>query len=787
MTRSSFFLISFILSSMVTRSFGQNFILGKVIDKENVPIPSANLVLLDSIKKTILLVQIADSAGTFKIELKNNRFKFLKVSAVGFMDKFVDLKNFPSQNLLVRLQESNNQLKQVNISANKPLIERKIDRLIFRVENSISAIGSNALEVLAKAPNVRASDGGISIVGRSSVGIMINSRLINLSGESLTNYLRSINADQIKEIEIISNPPSKYEAAGNSGLLNIILKKNSALGLTGSIALTSYIGKYAAVGPTVTLNYNKKKFHINSNLSAGYGKYYSYKNSTVLRPIALTRDDYNNTNKRGSIVGSVSFDYDVSQKSSIGIKFEGTGSNLNDKNERNVRYSNLSIDSILNVDGNDKRKTRNQSVFFYYQKKLDTTGKILDFDMGYLNYKNNTDNYFAGNTLNVLSDVERKSAEVSALQNQGTHIFSTKLDLTLPNKIVNVEIGGKLSLVESNSALNYRSLFLSVPVQNNKFNYKENIAALYLSAQKTVKNWSFKAGLRAENTSTTNNSTDVFKQNYTNFMPTGYINYTFTGKQVLGVSYGKRLNRPTYESVNPARLYTSNYNYEEGTVDLQPSKSQIIELNFSSKNFSSVIYATTIKNGFSWISILQPDNLVVSYKPQNFADDFIFGLSESYTFNKLKWLESNNQFDIYHEKDSYRLAGLTSRSNLSAYFSSDNSFIMNSTKTLKSSFRFFYQFPEISDLDRRRSYYGLNAGISASLMQKKFNISFNVNDIFRTSKIITESSINNVDRRIENYNESRNFRLTFSYRFGNRKNEKSFRDSSIEGADRIKQ
>lgn len=768
--------------------FGQQIVRAKILDKQNRSVLSATILLWDIQQDKSLGKFNTDSEGTAII--KSNTFlnRELRISSVGYKEERVKLKDSAYQNLIVFLQLGSNNLKEVNIASGKKLIERQIDKLIFKVENSLSAIGSNAYEVLSKAPGVRTEENSISIIGRGSVGLMINSRLVNLSGTTLITYLRTINAEEIKQIEIITNPSAKYEATGNSGLINIVMKKNKLLGYNGSISTGILAGKYATTGLTNLFSYNVNKLHINTNLTGSLGKNYSYDNGVFDRPEFTSEDRFTNVSSRKNIRGSLSVDYDYSKSFSFGVKLEQVNFESRNRSTRYLTYRSDKIDSLLFTPGNAREGFNNSSVYLYLEHKLDTTGKKFDFDISYLDYGNKNNNEFASRLFIESLPVSQES--INTINNQTISILSSKLDFSYPTNSINLEYGAKAIFINAQSHLDYFNTSFLPNGQNNVFDYKEHLFALYLSADRKFKLWNVKVGLRVENTRTnvqTNSVSEVYKRNYINLFPTIYLNYTIDDTKTIGFAYGKRINRPNFDFLNPAALYLSKYNITQGDPSLNPSFIHNLEINYNTNKFQTALYAFILKDGFSSLTLVEPTTIISIQRSLNFVNTNKFGLNESYTFDKLGWLESNNEFSFYLEKNYFSSDLDIEKSNyVSAYLSTDNTFILNKPKTLRANFRFSYQFPESSGLDTRKDFYVLNLGLSASLLKRKLTLALNGTDILRTGQVISNGIVNNIKRRFEYYTDNRSFRLSIIYRYGSTKNDKRFRDSSLDESERIK-
>jgi effector-binding domain-containing protein len=770
-------------------SFSQKTISGKIVDTLNKPL-SANIFVNDYTQNKIVTIETSDKSGSFLINLPDLHNIELVVRSTGFKEQIIKVKDTISQNIIVRMEEASNTLKEVTVSASKPLIERKIDRLVFKVENSISTIGTDAYEVLSKAPSVRIQAESIGIIGRNSVSVTINSRFTHMSGTSLVNYLRTINAEEIKEIEIITNPSAKYDASGNSGLINIILKKNNVVGFNGSLNTGVLLGKYPTAGLTNLFNYNVNKIHINSNLTGSLGKNYSYTNSFFDRPDFGSYDFYTNVSKRKSFRGSISVDYDASKSTSLGLKFEQSINRVDNSNIRNITFKSTIIDSLITTPGYNDISFNNTSAYFYIQHEIDTNGKKLVFDINYLRYGNESNSLYVSRTFDTQTNENTNIDAITSLNDQTSHILSSSIDFTFPLRSVDLEYGGKASFIKNNNLLDYSVSSFLPQGQLNLFDYSENIFSLYLSGEKKIKSWEFKAGLRMEHTYTNAISSTTFsnfKNNYTSYFPTVYVNYKINETKTLGISYGKRITRPYFDFLNPSRVYSSIYNYEEGNPYLLPSFTHNFELSLTTEKLLTSIYASILKNGFSNLTIVNPQGSTSIRTAQNFLDNYQYGLSESYTFNKKKWFESNNQFNIYFSEDIFdERLNVNKRKYISSYFSTDNTFIINKKKTIRTNVRFSYQFPEMFDFDKREGYYVLSASFSANLLKRKLTIAMSGNDILKSGKIITNGIANNVVRRFEYYTDNRTFRLALIYRFGTNKNDKRFRDTSMEESTRIK-
>ncbi len=255
--------IILLLSLAASSFFFAQSVEGTVTDKENKPVAETEVLIT---RNNVKFSAITDEKGLFKIPLKENGDYILEIIKDGVKtnSEKIAVKGNARKDIQIKDEPLVKKVEGVTITAKKKLFERKVDRLVFNVENSVASQGIDAIEALAKTPMVKTSDEAISIAGKSNVAVMINDRLLNLNGQELINYLKTLRSDDILKIEVITTPPAKYDAEGKSGLINIILKKNANLGWNGSIQTS---GNYYWGKPTVsarsgaTFNYQEKSFH----------------------------------------------------------------------------------------------------------------------------------------------------------------------------------------------------------------------------------------------------------------------------------------------------------------------------------------------------------------------------------------------------------------------------------------------------------------------------------------------------------------------------------------------
>ncbi|MNJ87660.1 hypothetical protein D3C87_51840 [compost metagenome] len=789
-------LLAIFLTFITLAGSAQHLIKGKVIDEDNQPVISASILLQKKSEKSIVQTSITDSIGVFLLNPKQTLQHQLVISAIGFESTFVDLPDALHQDtiLLVRLTRQGKQLKEVNIYMKAPLIVRKTDRILFNVENSLSAIGGDGIDALSKAPGVRVNDNGINIVGKNSIKIMVNDKLIQLSGVDLISYVKSIPSGNIKRIEIITNPSARYEADGNSGLINIVLKQNGEQGFNGMINTGGIIASRYTAGLTGIFNYNQGKLHLSSNLSGVYLKIESKSFSAFSGPKSLWERqlDELTTGKGGR--GDIRVDYDLTANTIIGVKYmEGARHYTIDSKEDGAFYATgRLLDSTLVLTSKDKLKYTLRNFEFYLDHKIDTSGKKIEFTSNYFKYGTIDNNHFQSKSYTPELEFLNNYQPVGLAQDERFDIFSSKLDLSLPYKFASLELGAKISNIKSKNDLVYEPSSDAIVRNNNLFDYKENTQSLYATADKNFNKWSMKLGLRMEMTQTTGRSslqTSANKNDYVQLFPTFYLKHSPNENNAFSFTYGRRINRPDYSLLNPARLYSAVNVYEEGNPFLKPSFSNNFELNYNYKDWlSTSVYSNFVSNGFSPLDFFDPQSNIQSRVQRNYANSVAIGLSETLTINKISWWENNNQLNIYMERSKSN--GAIAEGTLkqwSGYVSTDNTFTLNTKKTLMANATFWYQFPEVANRLISSAYYATDLSLRAMFMDRKLTFSLNSSDIFKTSQRKYKGIVNGVHQFNTAYKDNRKTMISILYRFGNSKGNKASRNTDDTETNRIKQ
>lgn len=688
------------------------------------------------------------------------------------------------------------QIQEVEIIAQKKLIERKGDKIVFNVANSIFSTGLNANEILKNVPRIDPTSENLKIIGKSNVLVMVNDKLLNLSGSDLDIYLKSIRAESISRVELITTPPANYDASGNSGLINIVLKKNSNLGFDGSVTGSYIQRRKSGFMPSTSLTYSNNKVAFGFNLfadreirSAQSDIDINYSN--LLRKSNIYRED-----KTKGLTVAFNIDYKINDRSNAGIVINTDWWNTDQNSESKVFFiKNSTIDSAQDLPSKNKNKYNYISISPYYDIKLDILGKKLKFNYNFL--KRNNDNFRNFSSRAYTGNFETLTNEVFAINNsESRYLVNTlNVDLELPFKSFRIDIGGKYSNFTNDSDIKYYDLttgeYILDESQSNIFRYKENIYAMYFSAEKKWNDKLFsKIGMRYEGTQTMGNSFttgSVFENNFDNFFPSLYFSYELNDKNSFSIGYNKRIDRPVFYDVNPFRTYFDLYNYSEGNPRLQPSITHNLEFSYIFRNNLTVTaYGSIFKDSSDYITISEINNPVIVSRPENYFNKKTLGLDVSYNWNITKKLSTYNSFSTYFNNTQSNIPNITiSHLNGYGYFFSSRSTYKIGKNNNKIYLNYYNKFPSTEGLYKIYNRSSITLGGIFNFLEKKLILNVSVGDIFRQASTKMKQEYANFVWNSNVYNDQRNFNISITYKFGNNKSKSVNREINDSDKNRL--
>lgn len=772
------FAILFISS---TSTFAQEKYTVKGVVKDSTEaVAFANVVLYNTNGELVTGIT-TDLDGTFTISAEEGKYELL-VSFIGYTEWKKEIRLEQSIDLeTIVLQKDANVLDELAIQGREKLFERKVDRLVFNVENSISASGGDVIDLLKSTPGVQVQSDGIGLIGKSGVKVYIDDREMHLSGDNLMSYLQSISADDIESIEVITTPPARYEAEGNSGVINIRYKKKHKNAWSNNMRTTYRHSGFGALNVGNTFNYDKNKLSFSVSGDVNKGSEESMVDTEIDYPDELwmseniIKHDKDYYNFRGDV------NYDLSDNANIGalVLWNQSRPDNDDENLFSI-YNNESLIRTMENKGFVTEKDNVFSANVNYRQILDSTGTNFIINLDYFNYTESKSNNFHSKTLdndgNLLS-------ELIADNNGDVNIdnFSAKIDFELPTDFANFGFGAKSTFTKTKSDNAFYDITSGTPVldenQSDIFTYEENIHALYAEASKNLgSKWQFKLGLRYEFTKAqgkTASSDEEVKFDYHKLFPTAHTLYLIDESNFLSFSYSRRINRPSYWYLNPFRWYLNENSYVEGNPFLQPSFNDNIDLTYGHKQkwFTSLFLQFQTK-GYSQIPMVDSDTHVQIMSYKNAFKTLAYGLSESYTFTSISWLESNLQLSLYRSKTSvypeYK-DSLIVHDGFAASLYIGNNIQFNEKKTILGELNYSYTTPTKQGVYKSEGFGGLNVGMKFLLLDKDLELALNVEDILDSNKMNVTAHNNNVRQKFHIYNHSPRFRVSLRYKFGNKK------------------
>ncbi len=753
--------------------FSAQSIEGTITDKSHQPSADTEILLT---KENLKFSSITDEKGKFKIQLKEDGKYVLQIIKDGITTNTenITIKGDLFKNIEIKEETTltEQKIEGVTMTAKKKLFERKVDRLVFNVENSVASQGIDAVEALAKTPMVRATDDAISIAGKSNVAIMVNDRLLNLSGQEMINYLKTLRSDDIAKIEVITTPPAKYEAEGKSGLINIVLKKNTSLGWNGSLQTSgSYYWNRPAVSTRsgASFNYQGKKLSITTNLSLG-DNFWEQKSYNYLT--GKGNSDYWNTDSKSSNNyrykgGNVKGEYKINDKNLVGVNYNYSYSNPIEqaKNLTQRQNDNIQQNFYSDSDNRNIRKVHNATAF--YDVKLDTLGSKLSLSANLMLNDANAKNLY-----NTITDITTSSFVNPISQYK---IYSGQADLEKNFAKIKTESGVKFTSIKNDSYFNFFDIENGQNIRNtarsNDFFYNEQNYAAYASTSFKINDkWDAKAGLRYEYTnlegiSVNDNITTNIK--YGKFFPTAYLSYKANDNNTFSVNYSRRISRPYFGNLNPFKYIISEFEYSTGNPYLLPTFSDNLEFGYVLKNnFNITAYYNYNKDNSDRIQIV--DGLQKYSIVKNFYNEDQAGINISYNYNKLKWLESNIFVNGFYAKSkSYDPQAVAAPAGYGANFNLDNNFFLNKEKTFTLMLGLWSNIPNRSGNTYFYGNFSAYSGVKLNLMQKNLMINLYVNDLLNTNREKGTEYYPNYDVEYYGKGITRNVYLSVTYKFGN--------------------
>jgi len=796
-----FTLVLLAISLMVQAQIKTGKITGILKNAEGKAIEAATVSLLKAENQVLVKVNVSDKNGGFEFERVPEGKFIVTVAATGYANLKSDVLEITATKQTVDLgaltpKNASGDLGNVEVVSKRPLIENKIDKTVVNVDASPSNTGLSALEVLEKSPGIVIDNNdNISVKGKSGVIILIDGKQSYLSGQDLANFLRNMPSNQLDQIEIMTQPSAKFDAAGNSGVINIKTKKSKANGFNGSVNNSAIFANYFKNTSGVNFNWRKNKVNIFGNY--GFAYWEGFNDIHITRQFRTDKNSafyqYFDQSTYGRFSGyphnfKLGADVFASKKTTIGavvtgnfdvrkFKTEGVNSIYNashqlDRVNRSVSETN---DPWTNLGGN-----------INFKQVLNKKGAEITADADYVMYRtkgkqfNYNYLYNPDGTLATPTAGQENPIMLNGYLPANIDIYTFKSDYTQPlGKEGRLEAGVKISHVKTDNDEQY-TYYNSAQAKwlndsrSNHFLYEENINAAYLNVNRQVKKLGIQLGLRVEQTQVKGYQVvkdEKFDKEYTRVFPTAFFSYKINDNNTLGLSYGRRIERPGYQDLNPFQYPLDAYTHRQGNPLLQPQFSHNVEFSYNYKGRLNI--ATNYTKTTDIINDLIKTEKVASNPypttfqvKDNVAKRTNIGLSVSWNQPLKKWWTVNFFTNIYN--NSYE--GFIGTEKIDVAFTSFNANVSNNFnfgKGWTGELSGFYNFKNYNSSVILAQPMGMfSLGMGKQVLKGAGTIRINARDPFWLMKFRGYTEMDQFTTSINSKWDNRRFIVSFNFRFG---------------------
>jgi hypothetical protein len=758
---------------------------GTVKDSLGQPLSYVTINLMWSKDSSLFKTDLSNESGNFLISgLKPGEY-FLAAYFFGFKkytSENFELNEGNKKVVDLHLQPSATNLKEVEVMVQKPFIEHFAGKTVVNVENSIVSTGSSVYDVLERSPGVSIDqDGNISMRGKQGINVMIDGKSVQMSVEQLAGYLKAMPSSSVEKIELISNPSSKYDAAGTSGIIDIKTKKGRKDGFNASLYGNYGQGKYEKLSAGGSFNFKKGKLNWFGNYDYGRKRdFYDLELDRIFysHDTPVTRYSQHNFvmfpfNNHNVKLGC---DFFANKKMTIGFVAGGNSNHF-----KSIGYSNSKtlngqdeLEYYFNTDNDAAEARDNAFANLNFRRVIDTTGKELKADFDYASYSNPIKQNFRNTYLDPYGNEYLPPTSIRTSVKARLQIYSGKVDYSHPfNQTLKLDGGIKSSYVTADNDKEFYNTNNGVEVldtgKTNHFLYEENINAAYLILHKDFDKISFEFGLRGEQTLVQGNQVTShikFNRNYSQLFPTAFALYKMNKKNDLSFSYSRRINRPNYQSLNPFILYVDPTFYKQGNPYLEPELSDVFELSYTfDNNLSFTSYYNQDKKSISAVLLQDDIKKITVQTEENMKHSEYYGFSMNFTLKPFKWWNSNWDFNLYNGSYSGAQQGEQyERSSTVFSVNTTNSFVFN--KGLSAELSFFYKTREVYSVLDINPSSSLNVGIKKSFFNKKLITKLGGTDLLYTNHTSGGIQFSSINEKFARKRDTRVITLSLTWIIG---------------------
>lgn len=778
------YIICFCLSGEV---WGQASLKGRVLDTASSPVSFASVGLLKANDSLLIKGSISTEQGEILFENIRPGDYLIKIIAVGYDETYSPVLHLDSAGVLqlpdIAMRSKGVVLDEVSVTAIKRTVEFKDGMIIMNVENSPLASGNTALDLLKRLPGVYVDNQNtVFLNGKAGVRIMIDGKIQRLPQQQLTAVLNGMTAESITKIEVMNNPPAKYDAEGTGGMINIVTKKVKLIGVSGNISAGGSHGIANRGATDGSLNYKGRKFTFFSN--AGYGNRIFYSNYVFDKTVPFNgnvtylKELGEQINYQQVFYYKAGMDFYLSEKTTVGFFINGEPASTpftDIGNNKISGYNGLGYDHTpYNVKVTDNWSNPGYNV--NAEHRFDTLGTQLNFSADYSNYKGarvalSQNPFLDANNNEVLpANVYRNSTLTNI------RIFTQKLDFVKNmTKSIFMETGLKATFTDSRNDYTFErkndstGVFQNDTNYSNKYVYHENILAAYLNFKKQFKKASLQLGGRGENTIVdAHNTTSGFKltRNYFYFFPNLTFDYPRSDLHDFQVSLTRRIDRPGYKDLNPFKSYQDNYSSTMGNPYLLPQTEYNLSFTYSYKHFLYNTFTYSRYANFMLGFDFQNDSTKETTSTSRNINGSNYVSYNLFLQKKIsKWWNFTASGSVFYQDYQGTIVGTNINRSAFAY----NAFVSNDIllpKNFKMQIAFSYVSPSVYGINYINQRWSLDIGMKKTLLKDKLTISFSVFDIFYKNVFSMHAKFQNMDYIFIAPNDTRRAWLNISYKFG---------------------
>ncbi|HEY0045972.1 MAG TPA: outer membrane beta-barrel family protein [Flavobacterium sp.] len=779
---------------------------GTVIDSNNNNVGFANVAILDHSSGEVVTGTVTDPEGKFSIVNPGSGTYRIRIQSDGTVQMetaaFVIASESESKDMGTIVVKANaNQLAEVQIESLRPQITHDGEKMVVQVEGTAMAAGNTALTVLSRMPGVFVDpEGNIRLNGKAGVTVMLDGKLTYLSAADLRNMLESMPADNLKNVEIITNPSSKYDAEGTSGILNINLKKNLRRGTNGSLFTgTTYNFKQIGYNYGGNINYRAGKwssfFHIDNARRVG-GRdatftrvFYGEEFATYFDQTATA----SNVNT-GPPTVRLGADYAIDDKNEIGFvtRYSQNTGRSDFLTDTYIAEDQQNPYQYIRAENYSQNKFSSFNANLHYIRKIDTLGTVLTSDLDLVKIANRGESHFNNYFTNLELQDQTQDFLYSSTPSD-FDIYSGKIDFTRPFASNNkIEAGVKASRVSSDNDSKFyfdNGPRVLDPLRTNRFLYSENIFAAYGTWSAPIsKKLSVKVGLRAENTVSDGKSLTTGehnKRNYIDVFPSAFVTQKVSDKYEISYSYSRRITRPNYGNLNPFRSYRDPYTWTQGNPNLRPQYTHYFSIVQSiNKTYFFTLSYNYDKDVMAEIPILDVENATTTYTTGNVDDgqsvDFTAVVPQKVT----NWWDSQNVLSVNYRELEMKSENVDlANSKLSYNIQSNHTMKLPENIRLELNFR--YQTPAASGLYQMAAMSRIDIAVKRAFFNKKLEVVVNANDVYKGWRFRWATDINGNVNDFDQYFRIRSIGLSLRYNFNSGEKVKEAKTPNVEELNRL--